>query len=221
MGFQIRRVRYIMELFEAIRDRKSIRRFKDTPVPDHDIARMIEAGRLAPSANNVQPWSFLVVKDRTVLKQMAQAVRDMLDRMIPHAEDERHAQRLTAYKSNYYVFFENAPACIVVLMDPYGASSVRLLEKMGYSIEEMERLRPHPGLQSVSAAIQNLLLAAHALGYGACWMTGPLVAQEAFEKLLGYGKERTAVALIPVGVPAENPPSRARKSRDEIMKIVG
>ncbi len=210
-----------MDLFEALQDRKSIRRFKDTPVPDHDIARMIDAGRLAPSANNVQPWHFLVVKDRAMLKQMAEAVRAMLDRMIPHAEDEKQAQRLAAYKSNYYVFFENAPVCIVVLMDPYGASSVRLLEKMDYSFEAMERLRPHPGLQSVSAAIQNLLLAAHALGYGACWMTGPLVAQEAFEQLLGYGKEKTAVALIPVGLPAENPPSRARKPVDEIMKVVG
>ncbi len=207
-----------MDLFEAIEGRRSIRRFKDTPVPDEDIKKMLDAGRRAPSANNVQPWSFLVVKDKNVLKRMADAVREMVDRMIPHAGDERQAQRLGAYKGNFYVFFENAPACIVVLMAPYGLSSVTILEKMGYSAEAIERLRPHPGLQSVSAAIQNILLAAHALGYGSCWMTGPLVAQEQFETILGYGKEKTAVALIPVGVPDEYPQARVRKPLEEIAE---
>lgn len=207
-----------MDLFEAIEGRKSIRRFKDTPVPDEDIKKILDAGRRAPSANNVQPWSFLVVKDRSVLKRMADGVREMVDRMIPHAGDERQAQRLAAYKGNFYVFFENAPACIVVLMAPYGLSSVTILEKMGYSAGEIERLRPHPGLQSVSAAIQNILLASHALGYGACWMTGPLVAQEQFETILGYGKEKAAVAVIPLGVPDEFPPARARKPLEEIVQ---
>lgn len=210
-----------MDLFEAIRDRKSIRRFRQQPVPDADIRKILDAGRLAPSANNTQPWSFIVIKDKAVLKQMADAVREMIDRMIPFAESEKQAQRLAAYKSNYYTFFENAPVVIAVMMEGYDAGTDRLLAKMGYSPEDVKRLRPLPGLQSVSAAIQNMLLAVHALGYGSCWMTGPLVAQEAFEKLLGFGKEKFIAALLPVGVPDENPPSRSRKPLEEIMKIVG
>ena len=188
-----------MDLFDAIKGRKSIRRFKQTPVPDEDIRKILDAGRLAPSANNAQPWSFIVIKDRALLKKMAEAVREMVDRMVPYAESEKQAQRLTAYKSNYYVFFENAPVVIAVVMESY--VSTGLLMRMGYSEEEAVRLRPHPGLQSVSAAIQNMLLAIHALGYGSCWMTGPLVAQEAFEKLLGYGKEKYIAALLPWGRP--------------------
>jgi nitroreductase len=65
-----------------------------------------------------------------------------------------------------------------------------------------------------------MLLAIHALGYGSCWMTGPLVAQEAFERLLDYGKDTCIVALLPVGVPDENPPARSRKSVEEIMKLI-
>jgi nitroreductase len=155
-----------------------------------------------------------------ILRKMADAVREMVDRMIPFAENEKQAQRLAAYKSNYYVFFENAPICIVVLMEAYDTSSDRLLKKMGYSADDVRRLRPLPGLQSMAAAIENILLACHALGYGACWMTGPLVAQESFERILGFGKEQTAVALIPVGVPDEYPPPRARKQLDEIMKMI-
>ena len=210
-----------MDLFDAIRGRKSIRRFEQTPVPDEDIKKILDAGRLAPSANNTQPWRFIVVKNRIVLKQMADAVRQMIDRMIPYAENEQQAQRLAAYKSTYYTFFENAPVVITVLMEGYDAGTDRLLAKMGYSPEDIKRLRPLPGLQSVAAAIENMLLAIHALGYGSCWMTGPIVAQEAFELLLGFGKEMSIVALLPLGRPSENPSARPRRPLEENMRTIG
>jgi len=209
-----------MDLFDAFAGRKSIRRFKQTLVPDADIRKILDAGRLAPSANNTQPWSFLVIKNRAVLAKMAEAVRQQIDRMIPHAEDEKQAQRLAAYKGTYYTFFEKAPAVIAVFMEGYDAGTERLLASMGYAAEDIMRLRPNPGLQSVAAAIEHMLLAAHALGYGSCWMTGPLVAQEAFEKLLGYGKGKFIAALLPVGVPDEQPLARPRKSLDEISRTV-
>jgi nitroreductase len=210
----------LMDLFEAIHGRKSIRRFKPTPVPDEDIKKILDAGRLAPSPNNTQPWSFLVITDRTTLKSMAAAVREMIDRMVPYAESEKQAQRLAAYKTNYYTFFENAPIVIAVCMEAYDAGTDKLLAKMGYSTEDIKKLRPLPGLQGIAAAIQNMLLAIHALGYGSCWMTGPLVAHEAFEKLLGLGKERYIAALLPVGVPDEDPPARPRKPLEDMMRIV-
>ncbi len=210
-----------MDLFEAIQGRKSIRRFKQTPVPAGDIRKILDAGRWAPSANNTQPWSFMVIRDRAVLKNMAEAVREMIDRMVPFAENEKQAQRLAAYKSNYYTFFENAPVAIAVFLEAYDAGTDRLLAKMGYSTEDVKKLRPLPGLQSVAAAIQNMLLAIHALGYGSCWMTGPLVAQESFGKLLGFGKEKFIAALLPVGVPDEDPPARSRKNLDEMTRTIG
>jgi nitroreductase len=209
-----------MDLFEAIQGRTSIRKFKRTPVPDEDIKKILDAGRRAPSASNTQPWSFVVIKDSALLAKMADAVRETVDRMIPFAEDEKQAQRLAAYKGTFYTFFEHAPVVIAVFMEGYDAGTERLLAKMGYAAGEIKRLRPLPGLQSVSAAIQNILLAVHALGYGSCWMTGPLVAQEAFETLLGYSKDKSMVALLPIGVPDENPSARNRKPLEEIMKLV-
>jgi nitroreductase len=210
-----------MDLFEVIKGRTSIRRFKQTPVPDGDIKKILDAGRLAPSANNTQPWSFLVIKDKEILRKMAGVVRDMVDKMIPFAEDEKQAQRLAAYKGTYYTFFESAPAVIAVFMEGYDAGTNRLLGRMGYSAEDILRLRPNPGLQSVAAAIEHMLLTVHALGYGSCWMTGPLVAQEAFEKLLGYGKEKFIAALLPVGVPDEHPQARPRKALENIVTRIG
>ena len=209
-----------MDIFSAIQDRKSIRRFKQAPVRAEDIKQILDAGRWAPSANNTQPWSFTVIKDKTVLASMASAVRDMIDRMIPYADDEKQAQRLAAYRNSYYTFFENAPIVIAVFMEGHAAGTDRLLAKMGYAAEDIKRLRPLPGLQSVSAAVQNMLLAIHALGYGSCWMTGPLVAQEAFGKLLGYGKEKHIAALLPVGVPDEDPQARPRKPLDGMFRQI-
>ncbi len=210
-----------MDLLDAIKGRKSIRRFKQIPVPDRDVQAILDAGRLAPSANNSQPWSFLVIRNRSVLKQMAGATREMIDRMIPFAEDGKQAQRLAAYKSTYYTFFERAPVVIAVFMEAYDAGTDRLLARMGCTADDIKRLRPWPGLQSVAAAVEHMLLTVHALGYGSCWMTGPLIAQEAFEKLLGYGKEKSIAALLPVGVPDEDPPARPRKALQEIMTVLG
>ena len=210
-----------MDLFESIQGRASIRRYQTTPVPDADIRKIIDAGTRAPNANNTQPWSFIVIKDRRLLGRMADAVRDMIDAMIPFAEDEKQAQRLAAYKGNYYTFFERAPVVIAVFLESYDAGTDKLLARMGHEPEAVRRLRPLPGLQSVAAAVQNMLLAIHALGYGSCWMTGPLVAQEAFEKLLGFGQEKSIVALLPVGVPDEHPAARTtRKPLEEIVTVI-
>lgn len=209
-----------MDLFDAIEGRTSIRKFKPTPVPDEDLLKILDAGRHAPSASNSQPWRFVVIRDKALLAKMADAAREMVDRMIPFAEDEKQAQRLAAYKGTFYTFFEKAPVVIAVFMEGYDAGTDRLLAKMGYSTGDIKRLRPLPGLQSISAAIQNMLLTVHALGYGSCWMTGPLVAQEAFEKLLGYGRDECIAALLPVGVPDEHPSARNRKPLDEFVRWI-
>ena len=207
-----------MDLFDAIQGRKSIRRFKQTPVPDEDIKKILDAGRLAPSANNTQPWSFVVIKDRKMLRKMADAARAMVDRMVPHAKDEKQAQRLAAYKSNYYVFFENAPMVIAVFMEAYDAGTDRILAKMGYSAEEIRRLRPLPGLQSVSAAVQNMLLAIHALGYASCWVEGTLLRkEEEMKKVLGIPDHLRRMIFLPIGAPAGPVEQASKKSLDELV----
>ena len=209
-----------MDLFEAIRGRQSIRRFKPAPVQDEDIRKILDAGRWAPSANNTQPWGFIVIRDKALLAKMAGAVRDMVDRMIPYAEGGKQAQRLAAYKGTYYTFFEHAPVLIAVCMDPYDTGTDQLLARMGYPPEQIRRLRPLPGLQSVAAAVQNMLLAIHALGYGSCWMTGPLVAQEEFSELLDLEGGRVVATLLPVGIPDEGGGARSRKELDQMTRFI-
>jgi len=61
-----------MELFEAIRTRRSIRRFSDKPVPPEHIEKILDAAMMAPSAGNGQPWQFVVVTDRALLEKIPQ-----------------------------------------------------------------------------------------------------------------------------------------------------
>lgn len=67
-----------MDVMEAIRARRSIRAFQDRDVEDEKLRRVLEAGRLAPSARNVQEWKFLVVKDPAVRKRLAQAAKGQM-----------------------------------------------------------------------------------------------------------------------------------------------
>lgn len=76
-----------------------------------------------------------------------------------------------------------------------------------------------PDLQALGAALQNLALAAHARGYGACWMTAPLVARERLEQLLGLDRPWTLAALVPVGRPAEPPQPRPRPALEDVLEF--
>ena len=111
----------------------------------------------------------------------------------------------------------------MVLTEPYISDPEIILREQGFALEDILLRRPLPGLQSVSAAIQNLLLAAHAHGYGTCWMTGPVIACHEIINILNILNIKPLwypVALIPIGIPDESPDARPRKGIEEIMTIV-
>jgi nitroreductase len=70
--------RKIMEFYDLIKKRKSVRRYRPDPIPDEVLNRILEAGRIAPSAKNIQPWRFIIVKNPEIKKKIAKASRDQL-----------------------------------------------------------------------------------------------------------------------------------------------
>lgn len=151
-----------MDVMEALLTRRSIRRFTGEPVSDEDIQKILKAGFSAPSANNKQPWHFVVVKDRNALEKIAK--RHPYAKMLPEA------------------------GCgIVVCGDP------KIEDKEGFLIEDC------------SAAIQNILLAAHGLGLGAVWCGLYPVTDRAraVSDVLNIPPDIIPVGLVVVGHGAE------------------
>jgi len=207
-----------MELMEAIRTRRSIREYENTAVPEADLRRIIEAATWAPSGFNKQPWKFIVIRERAVIERMVAEVRTKLEEIAKWPGAGGNEKGVMAMLKGFTVFKE-APVAIAVLTCEYVAPMDKILAKENFSFEEKFRLRALPGLQSVAAAIQNMLLTATEMGYGTCWGTGCLIASEGIEKILKAGDDWHLVAIVPVGVAKVTPKPPKRKVVDAVMEI--
>jgi nitroreductase len=169
-----------MEVQEAIKGRRSIRKFKKQSIPETTITQLLEAASYAPSAGNIQPWEFVIVRNPTIKKKLAEAAQNQ-------------------------AYVEEAPTIIVVCADEKRAS-------LGYGT----RGRTLYCLQDTAAATQNILLTAHSLGLGTCWI-GSFNEDEAKEALNAPEGIRP-VAMIPLGYPDETPRHRSRKLLSQVTR---
>lgn len=205
-------------LMEIIRERRSIRRFKPEAPDEALLLKMIEAARHAPSATNLQPWKFFVITNPEFKEKMASVVAGKLDRL-EHNRQARtigNAEDVRAFGSEYFLFFRKAPAVIAAIYKPYPAAASLGYTSDGDSDEKMRML----GIESTSAAVQNMLLAAHCLGMGACWLDGPLIAREELEELLNVVEPWRLMCLVAVGYPEAVPPPVRRKKLELVSKII-
>ncbi|MBI5343597.1 MAG: nitroreductase family protein [Deltaproteobacteria bacterium] len=197
-----------MDVFEAMKGRQSIRKFRKEPVPREALLKMVEAASWAPSAGNAQNVRFLVVEDKELLTKMKGIVDTVVSRTTgkPIAPD----------KINNYNLFWGAPAAVCVIGGPYESTTDRLLREKDPKRHQVRRFQVNAGLQSVSASVTQFLLAAYALGYGTCWMTGLLIAKPELESALSVRFPEELLAVIAVGKPDSPPAKPPRKPPAEI-----
>lgn len=201
-----------MDLDEAIKGRRSIRKYKaGEPIPREHLQAIIEAGRWAPSSTNIQPWRFIVVTDRETIAGMAKAVYDKFQALSKEAR-RRGEKRLGAFcrfLRSYGGFFADAPLVIVACTKPYENPVLkmpmsRVIEKIR-ELEDMEvDVKPiviDTVQKSVAMAVQNMLLKAHSLGYGTCVMDSPIAIEGTLRKMLNIEDDLDLVMVIPMGVP--------------------
>ena len=172
--------------------------------------------RMAPSGGNRQMWRFHVVRKRETLAAMKEAVERKVAEVGELVTSPRAREKYDVYVS-HFAHFARAPAVIAVMARPYDSIYMRILGKY---VPEEKRPVQHlveVASMSVAAAVENMLLAAHALGYGACFMTGPTVAQEELEAIIGAGPPWHVVALVPVGTPAEKLGPGERIGLDKVL----
>ena len=145
-----------MDALEAIRKRRSVRAYTGGTIRREDLETIVDAGRLAATGGNRQPWEFIAITDKGIIDQLTMAAKWM----------------------------DKAGAIIAVVMD------------------ESSRW----WLEDGSAAIENMLLASTALGYGSCWLEGwTLRFEDALKTILDIPKDKRLLTLIPLGMPVEWP----------------
>jgi nitroreductase len=129
------------EVLKAIANRRSIRKFKDAQIKEDELNAIIEAGLSAPSGHNTQPWYFTVIQDKAAMKEISEGSK---------AEMKKNSNPWVKQTGNNETFniFYNAPTAIIV--------SVRKDAVTGDA--------------DISAATQNMLIAAESLGIGSCWI---------------------------------------------------
>lgn len=183
----------LMDIFETIYTRRSIRRYLDEDVPRALIEKILDAARWAPSAHNRQPWRFAVIERAETKHALASAMgeklrtdleRDGIAREIIEKDTTRSYQRITS-----------APVVIVVC--------VSMQDMDVYHDTRRKKAEYLMATQSVAMAVQNLLLAAHALGLGTCWMCAPLFVPETVRDVLQLDADWEPHALITLGYAAE------------------
>lgn len=202
----------------AVEGRASVRRYLPEAVRRVDVERMVGLATRAASAGNAQSWRFVAVEDEATRRRMKAAVDEKLDEMGAWPETADLRSELRAVRG-YATFFGDAPLVIAVFALPYVSRIDRVLASRGLPDGDRDRLRQRPEIQSVGAAVQLLITAAHALGYGACWMSAPVIACEAIERILDVEPPARLVALVPVGRPAQSPPPRRRLPLAEVLRF--
>lgn len=200
--------------------RYSVRKFKEQDIPVEDIREIIKAAGSAPSGKNVQNWHFVVIKNKKVIEEMVKAIEATIDSIASKFSEEK-AEKFKKF-SKFATFFAKAPAVIAVYAGEYIPEGYQELVDADAAENKLERLfKADPGMQSVGAAVENLLLAAFEMGYGGCWMTSINHSGEELEKIIGFEEEGyMLVSLVPIGVPEGDRKSPSKKSVDEIMTII-
>ena len=183
-----------MDLFEIMQTMRAMRRLKPDPVPDELIKKILQAGTCAPNGGNTQRWRFLVIKDRKIKQGVQVWYKKAFDEVVgprylksappPGVTREQYDRQHAAveYLTDH---FHEAPVWIVACLE--------------------EAAAPTRGSgASIYPAVQNMLLAARALGLGATLTTRHLLYEKEAEAALGLPPGVHSYAIIPIGYPMGN-----------------
>ena len=193
-------------MIEVIEHRRSIRKYKDTPIPPSAVEEIIRAGTLAPSSKNRQPWRFVVVEGKSKI-QLLEAMEQGLEREKSRPLLPESAKYISGAVKTLDIM-RQAPV-IILIINPLGLSLNRVLTAE-------ERVYELCNAQSVGAAVENMCLTATDLGLGSLWICDTYFA---YEELCDWlCAEGTLVAALAVGYADENPSPRPRKPLTDVVE---
>ena len=208
-----------MTLHDLIYSRHSIRRFKDTPVPDEDVLKILDAIRVGPSSENEQNWHFLIIRNRELIEKLEAVIVREQEKLSYElmSVDERRAIRFKKFIRNFTLFALKAPVLVMVYSFTTPACATREYEMLNKPQEMIDELQlQSPAMQGLGASMEHGVLTMMEMGYGTTLMTSQNWCHKAIEKLikdeLGFSREGWFLAaMFPIGVPDGEPKSPPKK----------
>jgi nitroreductase len=176
--------------------RTSTRRYLPDPIPEEDIREITDAAHHAPSAHNQQPWRVLALVDKEIIKVLAKISVEEYQKFVlcVPVEEQKILRRLSFFVGH----FAGAPAVLIILSKKSETEAEKIFQVNSISLPEISCFDQDS--LSVGAFIQNLLLAAEAMGYATCWMAAPVIyAQDKLEKILHVVEPWHIVSIIALG----------------------
>lgn len=199
-----------MDVSVAIKTRRSIRKFKPGSIPEEKIKILLESARLAPSGTNTQPWRFVVVKDDDTKKMLQKAAHNQ--------KQIKRASIIIVCCADLKAFKE-FPVRIDELIES-GALPERTREvfipylEKGMSTVTKDALMV-AAAANVAIAVEHIVLQAVEIGLGTCWVRW--YEDNEVKEILDIPDHIEVMALLPVGIPDEDPSPRPRLSLDKIV----
>lgn len=193
-------------MIQFIQQRRSIRKYKPDAVPKEAIEQIIQAGRLAPSSKNRQPWQFIITtgsaKDESLCAMQRGLEREKNAPLLPES-----AQHLNGAEHTLRIM-QKAPV-IIYIVNPLGLELQR-------SLTAEERIYEICNAQSVGAAIENMTLTATEQGLGSLWICDIYFAYEELTDWLNI--DGKLLAALAVGYADEAPQARPRKDISDLVE---
>ena len=194
---------------QVLKSRRSIRRYLTDTVQDDVLHKLLEAATWAPSAHNKQPWRFAVLQKAFHKENLANAMGNQLRTDRTNDGDDPEIIERDVSKSQKLI--EGSPIVIVVCLS--------MSDMDVYIDEHRSNAEFLMAVQSTAMAVQNLLLAAHAIGLGACWRCAPLFCAETVIDTLKLPQNWHPQALVTLGYPDEDgKTTSSRLSLSEVTK---
>jgi len=189
---------YDNEVYQTIFKRRDIRKFKTDPVPDDALVRILTAAHHGPSVGFMQPWNFILIRDKAVKQQ----IYDSFVRETGLAAENYDGEKKDLYLSLKLEGILESPVnlCVTYDISRFGPNQIG------------RNSMPEMGVYSVCCAIQNLWLAARSEGIGVGWVS--IVGRDDIRKTLGIPQNILPVGYFCIGYPQEFP-------EDPELKTVG
>jgi coenzyme F420-0:L-glutamate ligase/coenzyme F420-1:gamma-L-glutamate ligase len=194
-----------------LRSRRSIRQYRAEMPAQDKLDRIFASAAMAPSAHNRQPWRYFVICDAGPKAALARAMGERL--AIDRRRDGDADASIKVDVERSFTRISGAPVVVLV--------ALTLAEMDHYPNKERRRAEYLMAVQSTAMATQNLLLAAHAEGLGACWMCAPLFCPDVAQRVLALPPDWEPQGLLTLGYPAAPGRLKPRKPQSAFVTFAG